>query len=53
MDLERSINLIVDGILSSWEAISALGCIAVIPLILTVPTFVGEDVGTGTLIQVG
>lgn len=52
MDLERSINLIVDGILSSWEAISALGCIAVIPLILTVPTFVCEDFGTGTLIQV-
>lgn len=44
--------MIVNGTLSTWEAVSALGCIAVIPLILTVPTFVCEEFGTSTLLQV-
>lgn len=44
--------MIVDGNLSSFEVVSAIGCMAIVPLILTIPTFVCEYFGTSTLLQV-
>lgn len=44
--------MIVNGTLSSWQAISTLGCVSIIPLILTLPTFACEEFGTGTFLQV-
>lgn len=42
--------MIYNGKLGSWECISLIGCISVIPLVLTAPTFIVENLGTGSFL---
>lgn len=44
--------MIFEGMLGSWECIATLGCITLIPLLLTLPTFSAELFGAASLLQI-
>lgn len=44
--------MLLEGLLGSWECIATLGCITLIPLLLTMPTFSAELFGTASLLQI-
>ena len=44
--------MLIDGLLGTWECIATLGCITLIPLLLTLPTFSAELFGTASLLQI-
>ena len=37
--------------ISTWECIAMIGCVNIIPLVLTIPTFTAQSFGTGSMLH--
>lgn len=37
--------------ISTWECIAMIGCVNIIPLVLTIPTFTAQSYGTGSMLH--
>ena len=44
--------MIFEGVFGTWECIAAFCCIAIMPLVLTLPTFSAEQFGTASLLHI-